>query len=181
MKIYKNKFKDMLIFKSKKFKDKRGYFRELFLEKYIKKKLIFTVVSKSKKNVLRGMHMQKKRMQGKYVSVIKGKILDVVIDCRKKSKTFGKHFSIEIDQTDNFSLFIPENFAHGFLCLSKLCIVNYKLSNYRNPKYEKTLKWNDSYLDINWPVKKPLMSNKDRDNCIKFNELIIFKNEITKG
>ena len=88
MKIYKNKFKDMLIFKSKKFKDKRGYFRELFLEKYIKKKLIFTVVSKSKKNVLRGMHMQKKRMQGKYVSVIKGKILDDVIDCRKKSKTF---------------------------------------------------------------------------------------------
>ena len=83
MKITSNNFKDLLIFQSKHFYDSRGFFRELMIQKKIKKKLIFTVVSKSKKNVLRGLHMQKKFQQGKFLSVIKGKILDVVIDCRK--------------------------------------------------------------------------------------------------
>ena len=161
MKIYKNKFKDMLIFKSKKFKDKRGYFRELFLEKYIKKKLIFTVVSKSKKNVLRGMHMQKKRMQGKYVSVIKGKILDVVIDCRKKSKTFGKHFKIILSDKNSTSIYIPPGFAHGFLSMEKDNIVIYSCTNYRDTKSEISISWNDKNLDINWPIKKPVLSKKD--------------------
>tara|TARA_B100000780_G_scaffold254691_1_gene202981 strand:+ start:280 stop:798 length:519 start_codon:yes stop_codon:yes gene_type:complete len=161
MKIYKNKFKDMLIFKSKKFKDKRGYFRELFLEKYIKKKLIFTVVSKSKKNVLRGMHMQKKRMQGKYVSVIKGKILDVVIDCRKKSKTFGKHFKIILSDKNATSLYIPPGFAHGFLSIEKDNIVVYSCTNYRDANSEISISWNDKNLGIKWPVKDPLVSKKD--------------------
>ena len=181
MKIIKTKIKDLLILKSQIFKDERGSLREIYRKNILNKNFPFDITTSSKKNVIRGLHFQSKFSQAKLITVTYGKILDVVVDLRKESKTFGKHFSIEIDQTDNFSLFIPENFAHGFLCLSKLCIVNYKLSNYRNPKYEKTLKWNDSYLDINWPVKKPLMSNKDRDNCIKFNELIIFKNEITKG
>ena len=180
MKIIKTKIKDLLILKSQIFKDERGSLREIYRKNILNKNFPFDITTSSKKNVIRGLHFQSKFSQAKLITVTYGKILDVVVDLRKESKTFGKHFSIEIDQTDNFSLFIPENFAHGFLCLSKLCIVNYKLSNYRNPKYEKTLKWNDSYLDINWPVKKPLMSNKDRDNCIKFKELIIFKNEITK-
>ena len=85
MKILKTKFKDLIVFESNNFTDKRGYFRELTHQKYIKEKLIFTVVSKSKKNVLRGLHMQKKLQQGKYVSVVKGKILDVAVDCRKNS------------------------------------------------------------------------------------------------
>jgi dTDP-4-dehydrorhamnose 3,5-epimerase len=161
MKIYKNKFKDMLIFKSKKFKDKRGYFRELSLEKYIKKKLIFTVVSKSKKNVLRGMHMQKKKMQGKYISVIKGKILDVVIDCRKKSKTFGKHFKIILSDKNATSLYIPPGFAHGFLSMEKDNIVVYSCTNYRDANSEISISWNDKNLDIKWPVKDPLVSKKD--------------------
>ena len=83
MKIKKTKFKDLIIFKSRNFYDKRGFFRELAIEKLIKKKLVFTVVSKSKKNVLRGLHMQKKNKQGKYISVLKGKILDVVVDLEK--------------------------------------------------------------------------------------------------
>ena len=172
MKIYKNSFKDMLIFKSKKFKDKRGYFRELSLEKYIKKKLIFTVVSKSKKNVLRGMHMQKKKMQGKYISVIKGKILDVVIDCRKKSKTFGRHFKIILSDKNATSLYIPPGFAHGFLSMEKDNIVVYSCTNYRDANSEISISWNDKNLDIKWPVKNPLISKKD-SMSLPFNNFFI--------
>ena len=100
MRIKKTKFRDLVIYKSKNFYDKRGFLRELTIQKIIKKKLIFTVMSKSKKNVLRGLHMQKKNKQGKYISVLKGKILDVVVDCRKKSKTFGKHYKIILKWND---------------------------------------------------------------------------------
>ena len=180
MKIIKTKIKDLLILKSQIFKDERGSLRETYRKNILNKNFSFDITTSSKKNVIRGLHFQSKFSQAKLITVTHGKIMDVAVDLRKKSKTFGKHFSIQIDHMDDFSLFIPENFAHGFLCLSKLCIVNYKLSNYRNPKYEKTLKWNDLDLNINWPVKKPLMSTKDRYNCIKFKELNILKSEITK-
>ena len=107
MKILQTNFKELIIFESANYFDKRGYFRELSLQKNIKKKLVFTVVSKSKKNVLRGLHMQKKKKQGKYVSVIKGKILDVAVDCRKNSKTFGKHFKIILSHKNCKSGDIP--------------------------------------------------------------------------
>jgi len=161
MKIFKNKFKDLIIFKSKKFNDERGYFRELYLEKYIKKKIVFSVVSKSKKNVLRGMHMQTKNMQGKYLSVVKGKILDVVIDCRKKSKTFGKHFKIILSDKNATSIYIPPGFAHGFLTMDNENIVVYGCTNYRDANSEISISWNDSYLKINWPIKNPIISKKD--------------------
>ena len=93
---------------------------------------------------------------------MQGKILDVVVDLRKKSKTYGKYFAIEISQKSDFSIFIPENFAHGFLCLSKSCAVYYKCSNYRDEKSETTIKWNDKDLKINWPIKKPILSKKDK-------------------
>ena len=173
MKIKKTKFKDLIIFKSRNFYDKRGFFRELAIEKLIKKKLVFTVVSKSKKNVLRGLHMQKKNKQGKYISVLKGKILDVVVDLRKNSKTYGKHFMIEISQNSDYSLYIPENFAHGFLCLSKTCSVYYKCTNYRDKNSEKTILWNDKNLNIKWPVKKPILSDKDKLG-VKFIDFIKF-------
>jgi dTDP-4-dehydrorhamnose 3,5-epimerase len=172
MKIIKTKIKDLLIIKSKTFRDKRGSLRETYRKNIIGKNFPFDIISSSKKNVIRGLHFQSKFSQAKLITVTYGKILDVVVDLRKNSKTFGKHFSIEIGQNNDLSLFIPENFAHGFLCLTKLCIINYKLSNYRNPKYEKTLKWNDSDLNINWPIKKPLMSDKDKNNCIKFKDFI---------
>ena len=94
-------------------------------------------MSYSKKNVLRGLHIQTKESQAKIITVTHGKILDVVVDLRKKSKTFGKYFSIIISDKSDFSFYIPENFAHGFLCLSNVCTVNYKCSKYRNPKYEQ--------------------------------------------
>ena len=160
--IQKTKFKDLFIIKNNTYKDQRGYFKELIRENQLNKKFPFLVMSCSKKNVVRGLHIQTKKPQGKFVTVIKGKIFDVALDLRKKSKTFGKYFAIEISQNSDFSLFIPENFAHGFLCLSRNCGVYYKCSNYRDEKSETTIKWDDKFLNIKWPIKKPILSKKDK-------------------
>ena len=170
MKILKTKFKNLLVFKSKNFFDNRGHFRELALEKKIKKKLIFTVMSKSKKNVLRGLHMQKKLKQGKYISCLKGEILDVVVDCRKKSKTFGKHFKIILSEKNCKSIYIPPGFLHGFLGLDKENIVIYGCTNYRDQKSEIGVNWNDKDLKINWNIKSPILSKKDNQN-LKFKDV----------
>lgn len=169
MKIYKTKFKDLLVFKSKNFNDKRGFLREVTYEKYLNKKLIFTIVSKSKKNVLRGLHMQTKKMQGKYVSVLKGKVLDVVVDMRQKSKTFGKHYKTILSEKNAKSIYIPPGFSHGFLALENESIVLYSCTNYRNAKSETTLRWNDRDLKIKWPIKNPILSEKD-SNGISFKD-----------
>ena len=101
---------------------------------------------------------------------MQGKIFDVCVDLRKESKTYGKYFSIELSQKSEHSILIPAGFAHGFLCLSKECVVYYKCSNYRDQNSETTLLWNDPALRINWPNKKPILSNKDR-NGILFDDL----------
>ena len=164
MQIEKTKFKDLTIFKSKNFFDNRGHFRELMIEKIIKKKLIFTVVSKSKKNVLRGLHMQIKKPQGKYISVLKGKILDVVVDCRKNSKTYGKHFKIILSDRNCKSIYIPPGFLHGFLSLDKENIVMYSCTKYRHKNSEIGIKWDDEDLNINWNIFNPILSKKDQKN-----------------
>ena len=161
MKIYSTKFQGLIVFKSKNFKDSRGSLRELSLEKHLKKRLIFSLVSKSKKNVLRGLHMQTKKMQGKYLSVLKGRILDVVVDCRRKSQTFGKHYKIILSEKNATSIYIPPGFAHGFLTLDKENIVLYSCTNYRNKESETTIAWDDKDLKIKWPIKKPILYSKD--------------------
>ena len=171
MKVVKTNFKDLVIVKSKNIIDNRGYFREVFIEKYIKEKLIFSVVSKSKKNVLRGLHMQKINPQGKYVSVVKGKILDVAVDCRRNSKTFGKHYKISLSEKNAKSVFIPAGFLHGFLGLENENIVVYGCTKYRNKNSETGVIWNDDSLNIKWPIKKPIISNKDKNN-ISFKEFL---------
>mgnify|MGYP001215017267 FL=1 len=171
MKIIKTKFKELLIYESKNFIDNRGYFRELTIEKIIKKKLVFTVVSKSKKNVLRGLHMQKNNMQGKYLSVVKGKILDVVVDCRKNSKTFGKNYKIILSQKNSKSIYIPAGFLHGFLGLEDENIVVYGCTKYRDKDSEIGVMWNDPNLGISWPIKKPITSIKDKQN-ISYKEFL---------
>ena len=174
MKNYSTKFKGLIIFKSENFKDSRGSLRELSLEKHLKKRLIFSLVSKSKKNVLRGLHFQHKKKQGKYVTVLKGRIIDIAVDLRKNSKTFGKYIAIKISYNDDFSFYIPKNFAHGFLCLSKDCTVNYKCSEYRNEKSETTINWSDKDINIKWPIKKPILSKKDANGI----SLIDFKKKL---
>jgi len=171
MKIIKTKFKELLIFESKNFIDNRGYFRELTIEKIVKKKLVFTVVSKSKKNVLRGLHMQKNNMQGKYLSVVKGKILDVVVDCRKNSKTFGKNYKIVLSQKNSKSIYIPAGFLHGFLALEDENIVVYGCTKYRDKDSEIGVMWNDPNLGISWPINKPITSIKDKQN-ISYKEFL---------
>ena len=161
MRLLKTKIKGLLIVKTNIYKDNRGFFKEIEKFEILKKKFIFDCLSFSKKNTLRGLHLQRKKQQAKIITVAQGKILDVVVDLRKKSKTYGKHFSIEISHNSDFSLFIPSGFAHGFLCLSNTCLVYYKCTNYRDQKSEITLKWNDRALNINWPVKKPILSKKD--------------------
>ena len=118
MEIIDTNFKDLKIYNKISYKDKRGYTRELFKNNLIKKKFPFDLLSLSKKNVIRGLHLQIKRPQGKFVSVLKGKVFDVALDCRKNSKTFGQYFSIILSERKNNSLFIPEGFAHGFCSLS---------------------------------------------------------------
>ena len=164
MEIFKTPFKDLLIIKSKQFYDNRGYFRELIRETKIKQKFVFNVVSLSKKNVIRGLHYQGLKPQGKLVSVVKGKILDVAVDFRKKSKTYGKHYKIILSDKNQTSLFIPAGFAHGFASLDKENIVVYSCTNYRHQKSEDGILWNDKQLKINWPIKNPIISKKDLIN-----------------
>ena len=124
---------------------------------------------------MRGLHIQINKPQAKIITVTHGKILDVIVDLRKKSKTFGKYFSIKISENDDFSFYIPKGFAHGFLCLSKSCTVNYKCSEYRDQASEKTLAWNDKDINIKWPIKKPILSNKDKDMGLSLNEFYNLK------
>lgn len=174
MKILKTKFKDLLIYKKDTFKDNRGYFRELYLEKHFKTKFPFDVMSYSKKNVLRGLHLQLKNPQAKLVTVLKGQIYDVCVDCRRNSKTFGKYFSIILNEKENTSILIPEGFAHGFYSMSNNVILHYKCSNYRNEKSEVGIVWDDKKLKIKWPSKKPIISKKDKKN-ITFKEFLLSK------
>ena len=171
MKLIKTKIKNLLIVKTNIYKDHRGFFKEVEKSRILKKKFIFDCVSFSKKNTLRGLHLQKENSQAKLITVVHGKILDVVVDLRKKSKTYGKYFSIEMSYKSDFSLFIPEGFAHGFMCLSKTCTVYYKCTNYRHQKSEITLKWNDKDLKIKWPIKTPILSSKDKKN-ISFKDFL---------
>ena len=173
MKIIKTKFEGLIILKEQTHFDQRGYFRELFLKKNFKKKFSFDAMSLSKKNVVRGMHLQIRKPQGKLITVMKGKIFDVVVDCRKKSKTFGKYFSINLSEHDNTFLYIPEGFAHGFSSLANNTILDYKCTNYRDAKSEVGILWNDPKLKIRWPIKNPLISAKDKTNLTiaEFNRL----------
>ena len=175
MKIIKTKFKGLLIIKRPTYVDSRGFLRELFEQKKFKKKFVFDYFSLSKKNVIRGLHFQYKDPQTKIISVISGKIFDVVLDCRKNSKTFGRYFTIKISSKDNVSLYIPEGFAHGFCSLADNTILHYKNSDYRNKNYEMGILWNDKELNIKWPAKKPFISSRDKKN-LSFNKFLNSKN-----
>jgi dTDP-4-dehydrorhamnose 3,5-epimerase len=164
MKLLKTKINGPKIIKTEIFKDSRGFLKETYRKNILNEKNFpFDVMSFSKKNVLRGLHIQTKKTQAKIITVTHGKILDVAVDLRKNSKSFGRYVALTISDKDDFSFYIPEGFAHGFLCLSKVCTVNYKCSQYRNPESEKTIKWNDQDINIKWKIKKPILSDKDKN------------------
>jgi dTDP-4-dehydrorhamnose 3,5-epimerase len=175
MKLIKTNIKGPKIIKTQIFKDSRGFLKEVYRKNILgKTDFPFDVMSFSKKNVLRGLHIQTNRSQAKIITVTQGKIFDVAVDLRAKSKTFGKYVCVKISDKDDFSFYIPEGFAHGFLCLSNECTINYKCSQYRDTKSEKTLDWNDPGVNIKWPIKKPILSHKDKNFGLNLDDFLNF-------
>jgi dTDP-4-dehydrorhamnose 3,5-epimerase len=162
MKVLKTKIKGLLVVKQKNNTDVRGSLRETFNKKLLNKNFVFEYSTTSKYNVLRGFHFQTKFQQAKYVNVLKGKILDVVIDLRKKSKTFGKIYKIVLSSKNTTGLYIPRGFGHAYYSYEKKNIIYYKLDNFYKPKYERGIIFSDKKLKIKWPKKKMTVSKKDK-------------------
>ena len=163
MKIINTPIEGLKIIKQKNNIDIRGSLREIHNQKIINfNKFIFEYCTTSKQNVLRGFHFQSKFQQAKYVNVVKGKILDCVIDLRKNSKTFGKSFKIILSQKNATSLYIPKGFAHAYLSYDVENIIYYKLDNFYKPKFEDGIIFNDRQLKIKWPKLKIAISKKDK-------------------
>ena len=167
MKINKTFIEDLLVIEPRLFKDERGFFYESFnknnLDKIVNIVFVQDNESKSYKGVVRGLHFQRPPFeQTKLVRCVSGKILDVAVDLRINSKTYGKSFSIELSSENNKQLLVPKGFAHGFQVLSETAIVNYKVDNFYNSKSDSGIIWNDKDLSIDWNLDiKPLLSEKD--------------------
>ena len=176
MKINKTFIEDLLIIEPQLFKDDRGFFYESYnknnLDKVINIVFVQDNESKSNKGVIRGLHFQTPPYaQTKLIRCISGSILDVAVDLRKNSKTYGKSFSVELSSKNNKQLFVPKGFAHGFQVISDEAIVNYKVDNFYNPKSDSGIIWNDKDLSIDWSLDlKPILSEKDL-KLISFKEL----------
>ena len=167
MKISKTFIEDLLVIEPQLFKDERGFFYESYNKKKLYKNIKIVFVqdneSKSTKGVIRGLHFQVPPFeQTKLVRCISGNILDVAVDLRTNSKTYGKSFSIELSSVNNKQLFIPKGFAHGFQVLSNEAIVNYKVDKHYNSDSDSGIIWNDKDLSIDWNLDiKPILSDKD--------------------
>tara|TARA_B100000941_G_C28283932_1_gene438006 strand:+ start:105 stop:647 length:543 start_codon:yes stop_codon:yes gene_type:complete len=158
--------KGVFIISPEIFFDERGYFFESFKENTFKKKLNCNFIQDNEvhsknANVLRGLHYQLNNPQAKLIHVVSGAIKDVVVDIRTSSSSFGKSFSIILNDKNHKMLFVPEGFAHGYLVLEKNTIVHYKCTDFYNPNSEYGIRWDDLDININWGVKSPQVSNKD--------------------
>jgi dTDP-4-dehydrorhamnose 3,5-epimerase len=168
MKIIETPLKGLYVIEPKVFKDERGYFYESYNQKMFQNAGITDIFvqdnqSFSQKNVVRGLHFQSPPFaQAKLVRVIKGAVLDVVVDIRKNSPTYGKHYAIELTEENFLMLYIPIGFAHGFATLEDNTIFAYKCSNFYNKEFEDTILWNDPDLNINWNIQNPILSEKDK-------------------
>jgi len=168
LEIIKTKLEGLLIIRPRVFEDDRGYFFESFrLDKMrefgIDSDFVQDNESKSQKDVLRGLHFQNPPFeQGKLVRVVKGAVLDVAVDIRRDSQTYGEWLSQELSEDNRTMLWIPPGFAHGFLTLKDDTIFQYKCTNYYNKESEGSIRWNDPDLNIDWGVENPVVSEKDR-------------------
>ena len=171
MRVEKTPFVNLLIINHNVFSDNRGDFKEVFrlneVEDLLNYKINFCQENnvKSKYMVLRGLHYQEEPFsQSKLVSVIKGEILDVAVDIRKNSPTYGKYFSYILSSENHESIFIPKGFAHGYRTISKEAIINYKVDDYYNPKMESGIAYNDPFVNIDWMIdeKSMIISQKDK-------------------
>jgi dTDP-4-dehydrorhamnose 3,5-epimerase len=170
-------FDGLLLIKPSIFKDKRGLFFEAFNKRILDEiapgyNFVQDNISLSAKNVLRGLHFQNEPYaQGKIVSVIKGAVLDVVVDLRKQSSNFGKHFVVELNESNRMMMLIPPGFAHGFLSLFNDTTFHYKCSDYYKPAHDTGILWSDSDLSIDWGIKNPSLSEKD-SNLMSWKDFI---------
>lgn len=169
MEYIETEIKGVWIIEPKVFKDSRGYFmeawkREEFESHVGKMDFVQDNESKSSYGVLRGLHYQKGEFsQAKLVRVIKGRVLDVAVDIRKSSPTFGKHVMVELSEDNKRQLFIPRGFAHGFLVLSDEAVFTYKVDNIYAPAHEASIRWNDETLGIQWPIDKGDVVTSEKD------------------
>ncbi|MBW7847519.1 MAG: dTDP-4-dehydrorhamnose 3,5-epimerase [Bacteroidales bacterium] len=169
MEIIKTGIAGLLIVKPQVFEDHRGYFfesynKEKFLSQGIDQNFVQDNESKSMKGVLRGLHFQAPPFaQGKLVRVMKGAVLDVAVDLRKQSPTYGKWASIELTESNKWMYWVPPGFAHGFLTLEDNTVFFYKCTNVYNKMSEGSIRWNDPDLGIDWGISQPLLSDKDRE------------------
>ncbi len=176
MKIHKTEFPGLLIIESEVFGDERGYFYESYNQnKFLSHGLDIEFVqdnfSKSVRGTIRGLHFQIEPFgQGKLCSVIKGEVLDIAVDLRVNSPTYGKYFSQILSEENFTQIWIPVGFAHGFSVLSDEAIFHYKCSNFYNKESERILRFDDPTLNIDWKVDKPIVSEKDRSGMF-FSEL----------
>ena len=175
MKFIPQEIADVIIIEPTLLEDSRGYFAETFRQDLFNQAIGYNVdfiqenESKSNKGVLRGLHYQLAPFsQSKLVRVLEGSVLDVVVDIRKSSSTFGKHISVELTAENKRQLFVPQGFAHGFIVLSDSAIFSYKVDNYYSPKHERGIAFDDKDLDIDWrlPKEQIKLSNKDKNNPV---------------
>ena len=176
MKVIETKLKDCVIIEPKVFSDERGFFLETFqAERYAAQAGITLPFlqdnhSRSSKGVLRGLHFQKNKPQGKLVRVVKGKVYDVAVDIREGSTTFGQWEAVVLSEENKIQFWVPPGFAHGFVVLSETADFEYKCTDYYDPSDEGSILWNDPDLDISWPADDPNLSDKDA-NAEKFVDL----------
>jgi len=167
LKVSHPELKGLIVFEPDVFGDERGYFLESFNEKRyvetgLKAKFVQDNISKSKYGTIRGLHYQiGEYAQGKLCQVIFGKVLDVAVDIRFGSPTFGKYFAVELSEENHKQLWIPPGFAHGFSVLSEIAIFHYKCSNFYSKEHERAIRFDDPDLNINWKINNPIVSEKD--------------------
>ena len=167
MNIVQTSLKDCVVIEPKVFGDKRGFFLETFhTSRYadlagISLPFVQDNHSRSSKGVLRGLHFQKTKPQGKLVSVVRGEVYDVAVDIRKGSSTFGEWVGVILSEENKKQLWVPPGFAHGFVVLSEIADFEYKCTDYYDPLDEGSILWNDPDLAIGWPVENPILSGKD--------------------
>lgn len=161
---------EVVLIKPSVFEDPRGYFMETYQEKRYEEeygitcKFVQDNLSFSQKGTLRGLHYQNPNPQAKLVQVIQGEVFDVAVDIRPNSPTFGQWTSTILSDQNKHQLFVPEGFAHGFCVLSETAIFHYKCSKYYSPASEGGILWSDPTININWPIKNPIISKKDQNH-----------------
>ena len=166
MNVTRSKLPGLLLIEPKVFGDARGFFMETWNQRKYQEagmtaQFVQDNISVSRRGALRGLHFQNPNPQGKLVSVLQGEVLDVVVDLRVRSATFGQYEAVNLSSENKRQFYIPPGFAHGFAVLSETAMFHYKCTEFYSPKDEMTLRWNDPAVGIQWPIAEPLVSEKD--------------------